>query len=74
MKRFARYARNVMRLPRDDRSVIIRSFFGRRLRHPGAVPGHLSTQLLQPIEAFASDMNNGGYRGYFDLVLRDALD
>ncbi len=71
---FDRYARNVMRLPRDDRSVIIRSFFGRRLRHPRAVPGHLSTQLLQPIEAFASDMNNGGYRGYFDLVLRDALD
>jgi hypothetical protein len=69
---FGRYARTVASLPRDRRSVIIRSYFGGNFGdpHPQAVPGHFSTQLLQMVDAFAADVAAGGYASYRDLVLR----
>ena len=68
---FDRYARTVSRLPRDGRSVIIRSYFGTGPGgpHPDAVPGSVSVQLLQSIEAFAAEMERGGYRSYRELVM-----
>ncbi len=62
-------------LPRDRRSVIIRSYFGGNFGapHPQAVPGYFSTQLLQTIDAFAADVAAGGYASYRDLVLRNPL-
>jgi hypothetical protein len=67
---FARYARTVAALPRDGRSVIIRSFFGGRFRdaHPDAVAGFGSTQLLQTMEAFATNASAGRYDSYWDLA------
>ena len=66
---FERYARTVAELPRDRRSVIIRSWFGTGMGgpHPEAMPGHASTQLLQSIEAFATE--RAGYRTYRDVVM-----
>ena len=66
---FDRYSRTVAALPRDRRSVIIRSWFGTGFGgpHPDAVPGHASTQLLQSIEAFAAERED--YRSYRDVVL-----
>jgi hypothetical protein len=72
---FARYARTVAALPRDRRSVMIRSYFGGNFGapHPQAVPGYHSTQLLQTVDAFAAGAAGGGYASYRDLVLRDPL-
>ena len=71
---FPQYARTVAALPRDERSVIIRSYFGRfGGPHPHAVEGYASTQLLQSMEAFAADVAEGGYESYRELVLRNPL-
>jgi hypothetical protein len=72
---FARYARTVAGLPRDRRSVIVRSYFGGNFGapHPQAVPGYFSTQLVQTMDAFAADVAAGGYASYGDLVRRGAV-
>jgi hypothetical protein len=73
---FDQYLENVKRLPRDERSVVIRSFFGGTFGtpHPQAVPGYYSTQLLQTLETLVQEQANGGYRTYLDLVTKHSLD
>ena len=72
---FPQYAETVASLPIDERSVIIRSYFGRTGGpHPQSVPGFASTQLLQPIASFAEVQRNGGFRSYRELVTRGALE
>lgn len=73
---FDRFAATVRDLPFDERSVIIRSYFGRNFgyTHPQSVPGYYSVQLLQLIQSFAEDIEKGGYRGYLDLVTRETVD
>ena len=72
---FARFAQTVASLPRDPKSVIIRSYFGGfRGAHPFAVPGYPSTQLLQTIDAFAAAQIEGALPTYTELVTRDAID
>lgn len=73
--RFARYAGTVAELPRDERSVIIRSYFGGGYAgaHPQAVAGYYSTQLLQRLDSFAAAMAAGGYRSYRALVLDEPV-
>lgn len=72
---FRRFAENVADLPRGKPSVIIRSFFGGmfRSRHPQAVPGYYSTQLLQTIDSFAEEHESGGFPNYLDLVTKHSL-
>ncbi len=70
---FDQYARSVLSMPRDARSVFIRSFFGGEGGHPDNVKGYYSTQLLQTIDDFAADMATTGYRSYRDLVRRHAV-
>lgn len=67
---FATYARNVVALPRDAHSVIIRSYFGRQFgdAHPLAVPGFVSVQLLQPLDDFAARWGADGWSSYRALV------
>ena len=71
---FERFARTVAGLPRDTRSVIIRSVFGRGPAGPPApaVPGYYSAQLLQPIDTFVSLHERGELRGYTDVVTKGA--
>ncbi len=73
---FGRYAAQVSALPRDQRSVIIRSYFGDSWGspHPAAVAGYHSTQLLQHLADFAEVHRGGGFRGYGDLVLRQTVE
>lgn len=70
---FARFAETVTRLPHNERSVMIRSHFNRP-RHPQAVPGYNSTQLLQTIRSFADEQKRGGLTSYWDLVTRHSLE
>ena len=73
---FDRFAANVRRLPRDSRSVIIRSYFGMGFyrAHPNAVPGYYSTQLLQTLDSFVSEHEAGGYQTYRDVVMKHVLE
>lgn len=69
---FSRYARAVEGLPRDRRSVVIRSWFQRGGLHPQAVAGFGSTQVLQTLDAFVAGLGTG-YRSYWDLATRDPV-
>jgi len=73
---FDRFAENVKQLPRDDRSVIIRSYFsgGYGYSHPQSVPGYYSTQLLQTMESLVKEYGSGGYQTYSDVVNKHSLD
>jgi hypothetical protein len=68
---FDEYARNVVALPRDSTSVIIRSYFGRLgMPHPLYVPGpgNISTSMIETMDSFAKRYAGGELRGYADLV------
>jgi hypothetical protein len=73
---FDRFIVNVGALPQNDRSMIIRSFFGRNFGnvHPQAVRGYYSVQLLQSIEGLLSEYAAGGYRSYFDLITNNVIE
>lgn len=67
---FETFARTAASLPHDERSVIIRSFFGGGFGqyHPQNQPGHVSTQLVQPLADFARRVQSGGWASYWDVV------
>jgi hypothetical protein len=66
---FPRFVENVKSLPRDARSVMIRSYFGRfGMGHPLTLPGHLSTSMLQTIDTFVREYDAGNIRSYGDLI------
>jgi hypothetical protein len=73
---FKRFAENVSLLPRDDHSVIIRSYFNGAwgYEHPQSVNGYYSTQLLQTMESFVKEYSSGGYKSYSDLIGKHILD
>jgi hypothetical protein len=73
---FKRFADNVSLLPRQERSVIIRSYFNGAwgYEHPQSVNGYYSTQLLQTMESFVKEYSSGGYKSYSDLVSKHILD
>lgn len=72
---FDAWAQNAAALPRDRRSVIIRSYFGGYYggAHPAAVPGYFSTQLLQSMDSFVKEFEDGGYGSYFDVISKHLL-
>ena len=73
---FDAFAASVRTLPRDSRSVIIRSYFGGGFygSHPQSVPGYFSTQLLQTVDTFVAEAARGGYATYMDLVSKHNVD
>lgn len=75
---FTQFADNTTALPRDGRSVLIRSYFGRNFGtpHPLARDGgvSLSTQLMQSLNDFAARRSRGGWSSYWDLVTLGAID
>jgi hypothetical protein len=74
---FPQFAENVRLMPRDRRSVMIRSFFGYGYgfgtagAHPLNVPGHYSTQILQTLDAFVATYDSGAVRSYYDLISKN---
>jgi hypothetical protein len=73
---FKRFAENVSLLPRNDRSVIIRSYFNGAwgYEHPQSVSGYYSTQLLQTMDSFVKEFSAGGYTSYSDLIGKHMLE
>lgn len=66
---FPRFAATAAHLPRTERSVIIRSFFGGGFgqSHPLNQSGHVSTQLVQRLDDFAA-REAAGWSSYWELV------
>lgn len=66
---FEAFAKNLERLPRTAKSVVIRSCFAPcRGGHPQAVNGYYSVQMVQLVDSFAALRSSGRIRGYFDLT------
>ena len=69
---FPSFAENVKTLPRNEKSVIIRSLFGGGRSgmgwHPLQVAGYNSTQILQSMDAFATEFDAGRIRSYPELL------
>jgi hypothetical protein len=68
--RFPSYAAAVARLPRNARSVMVRSWFGGPMSHPASVQGYYTTQLVQTLDSFAGDAGVESVRSYRELVRR----
>jgi len=64
---FPRFVDNVKKLPRSDKSVIIRSLFG-GMSLPESVPGYYSTSAIQTINEFVANCGSTRCRGYYDLL------
>jgi hypothetical protein len=69
---FGAFAENVKTLPRNSKSVFIRSLFGSGRGgngwHPTSVAGYNSTQILQYIDAFVTEFDAGRIRSYNELL------
>jgi hypothetical protein len=63
---FPRFVANLHHLPRTDRSVIVRSVFGRYIA--GARPGDGSTSHLHPVGNLVTGFSDGRFRSYGQLV------
>jgi len=73
---FERFAENLKQLPRDEKSVIIRSYFNGTwgYPHPQSVNGYYSTQLLQTIDSFVKEYAAGGYHDYTDVISKHIIE
>jgi hypothetical protein len=64
---FASFARNVKRLPINDRTLMIRSVFW-YYAHPAQLPGYRLCTLLERASVFLQDFEAGKYPDYRDLL------
>jgi len=64
---FPRFVDNVKKLPRSDKSVIIRSLFG-GMSLPESVPGYYSTSAIQTLNEFVANCGSTRCRGYYELL------
>lgn len=70
---FEAFARNVKRLPLTDKSLFIRAVFNMRYSHPAAVPGHISTTLMQLMTGFVKSFDAGKYHDYGDVIFNEYI-
>ncbi len=66
---FGRYMENLNRFPHTDRSVIIRSIFGRFARSV-SVPGYYSASIVQDLDELLANFSAEKVRTYSDLLRR----
>jgi hypothetical protein len=66
---FGAFVGNLSQLPRGRSSVIIRSYFGGGFRRrPGMVAGYANAQMVQSMDDFLEEWEDGRYLTYLDLV------
>jgi hypothetical protein len=66
---YTKYLDNLKRLPRSDRSLIIRSIFG-GYSLADSVPGYYSTSTVQNLNELLANCAAGKCRSYFELLRR----
>jgi hypothetical protein len=64
---FPRFVENLTRVPRTNRSVIIRSVFG-GFTPIDAAPGYYSASMLQSVDDLVTGFSGGKYRAYHELA------
>lgn len=64
--KFARFVENLERLPRTNRSLIIRSVFGGLGR---STPGYYSSSLVQPVDQLLRGYASGSFHSYPELAV-----
>lgn len=68
---FRKWVANLATLPATSNAVVIRSYFPNfRRRLPSALPGSLSTQMLQPVDTVV----RVPFASYYELVRRGIVD
>jgi hypothetical protein len=72
--KFPRFVGNLGRLPRNERTVVIRSIFRGPYGFPVPIasPGDASVSVLQSANELVTDFTNGRYKSYSDVVDRSA--
>jgi hypothetical protein len=70
---FDGFAKNVKKLPIDDKSVFIRAVFHMRYTHPARKQDHMSVTLLQKMKVFLKDFEEGLYPSYRELIVTNYI-
>ncbi len=70
---FDSFAKNVKKLPIDDKSVFIRAVFHMRYTHPARRQDHMSVTLLQKMKVFLKDFDEGLYPSYRELIVTNYI-
>src|SRR5499426_705685 len=70
---FDGFAKNVKKLPIDDKSVFIRAVFHMRYTHPARKQDHMSVTLLQKMKVFLKDFDEGLYPSYRELIVTNYI-
>ncbi|MCC6242460.1 MAG: hypothetical protein IT353_06440 [Gemmatimonadaceae bacterium] len=70
---FSTYLSGVKLLPRDARTVMIRSYFGGGFGHPAATQEYYATQLISTMDTFVADTALSRPMRYRELVNRHWL-
>ncbi|MBO0725495.1 MAG: hypothetical protein J2P52_07835 [Blastocatellia bacterium] len=70
---FDGFAKNVRKLPIDDKSVFIRAVFHMRYTHPARRQDHMSVTLLQMMKVFLKDFDEGLYPSYRELIVTNYI-
>lgn len=70
---FAAFANNIKKLPITDKTIFIRAAVG-RWGHPAQYPGHRLTTLLQYMNVFVKDFDEGLYESYNDLTTQHYIE
>jgi hypothetical protein len=68
---FTRFAGCVAQLPRDDKTVMVRSYF--MGGHPQAVAGYHAVQIVQMMDRFVGLQSAGELGSYYEVVTRDLV-
>jgi hypothetical protein len=70
---FEGFAKNVKKLPINDKSLFIRAVFHMRYTHPARIQDHMSVTLLQQIKVFLKDFDEGLYSSYRELIVTNYI-
>jgi hypothetical protein len=70
-RKWSHFVENVRRLPVDDRSVFIRAYANLHRPNPQMVGDHITVTLVQNIQTFLNNAEDGRYRNLWDVVTLD---
>src|SRR5262245_56887159 len=68
---FDGFAKNVKKLPIDDKSVFIRAVFHMRYTHPARKQDHKSVKAVERMKVIVEDFGQGLYPSYRELILNN---
>jgi len=70
---FDGFAKNIKKLPVNDKSMFIRAVFHMRYTHPARIQDHMSVTLLQRMKVFLKDFDEGLYPSYRELIVTNYI-